>query len=154
MCNLSFCETIEFQSLSATTSATSILLSHLTALSGLAWNAYIIQILHEIPGINITAILWNQALSEMTKISIHLENRCIVKVSVKFLKSHVELCVSKGEYKKLHSVINMYSRNSFTSLFELAIPNNHELGILHIIYLLFFPIINKNFYQFSNYLGA
>lgn len=50
----------------------------------------------------------------------------------------------------------MYSRTHFTSLFELAIPNNQELGILHIIYLLFpyFPVMNKNFCQFSNCLGA
>lgn len=73
----------------------------------------------------------------MTKISIYLENRCIVKISVNFLKSYAEPYGSRGEYKRLQSAINMYSRNSFTSLFELAISNNQELGILHIIYLLF-----------------
>lgn len=92
----------------------------------------------------------------MTKISIHLENTRIVKISVNFLRSYVELYGSRGEYKRLCSAINMYSRTRFTSLFELAIPNNQELGILHIIYLLFpyFPVMNKNFCQFSNCLGA
>lgn len=122
----------------------------------IARNAYIIQVFCEIPGTNITDIPWNQLLSEMTKISIHLENTHIVKISVNFLRSYIELYGSRGEYKRLRSAINMYSRNRFTSLFELAIPNNQELGILHIIYLLlpYFPVMNKNFCQFSNCLGA
>lgn len=50
------------------------------------------------------------------------------------MKLYLEIYESRNEYKRLHGTINMYS---FTSLFELAIPNNHELGILHIICLLF-----------------
>lgn len=73
----------------------------------------------------------------MTHIPSHLENRCIAIISANFLESYKESYGSNGEHKRLHSAINMYDRYSFTSLFELAIPNNQEPGILHVIYLLY-----------------
>jgi len=73
----------------------------------------------------------------MAKIAINLENNYILKVSLNFLNSDVVLYGSRGECKRLRNTINMHSRITFASLFELAIPNNQERGILHIIYLLF-----------------
>lgn len=113
MCDL-FYEMTEFQSITTMT-GTSILLCHFTAL-----HSHFKKSLNysgiSVSGITIPAIPWNQLLSGMTNIPIHLEKRCIVIISVNFLKSNIELYGSSGEHKRLHSAINKYNRYSFTSL--------------------------------------